>query len=255
MADAPAVQPLLAAALAEAHPVDHPPGPLHGGGLPPVLRAAEQIRVIVWCAEKHSRGEERFEETLALVRRGLSFAPELGAVPPELLEGLAERGRRPREPEEASSPASLAGLAARATSRLLARERRGISRCARLAVTRALRLLTGAAWDPEGRGRGGAHVTLFLQQLDEELLLQEALGHARRLGVHRLEARRPRLAHRAADLHGRRGAVWLLELEPHFGVVVRLGGHLHWTEGSLDDVLATLPEPHFAQTIAALFGT
>jgi hypothetical protein len=235
---------MLGAALRAAAPADHPAS-LHRDGPLPIVSGRGQLGLALLCAEvvdAHvpADGRKRFDEAVKLARRYHDGKPVKGE---RNLIAVAEELRtlRPRLPVLEVARGAVA--AARSLDHGGATSA-DVGRFARLAAESVVQVLGGA---PD---RGGPEVRAFLERLDEELLLRELQAQLDERGVHpstALESVRFRPAG-----SGRLPALILARLDGGgYGLWTKQGPRWQWLEGRRDDILASVPDSHFAAAVEA----
>ncbi|MGZ3455044.1 MAG: hypothetical protein ACXVEF_35905 [Polyangiales bacterium] len=213
----------------------------HLGGPIPVVTRRAQAEVVAWCAEMiapliDAPRLPHYREVLSRVERYRNEPTQ------ELLEHARAALHAIARPIPEEDPAIMARFALLAAQHIV-RDLRNASRVARIAVRRTV-LFSVATPRPE-LPRPAA----FLRALDDRLLRAELEAGIRR----RVKEPPPilRIIHRAADERGR-PTVWLAEIEGGWGSLVRRHG-FHWTTGSLDEVVAVVPDEHFEAAANAAY--
>ncbi|MDF2694978.1 MAG: hypothetical protein K0S65_3361 [Labilithrix sp.] len=217
-----------------AAPVDaRPSGPVHHGEPEPVLGDRNTVRLVLSFARRVAhlvpRAEKKsFERLLELA----ASAVAAGRSNASLHDAFARASK-----EGAMGLARAACLEARAA--LSRPDMAGIAACP--AAAKTVELLLAAEGKDAVRG--------FLSDLDEELRRLD-LTHA--LAQRKKSPSRPiaRAIHRAAE--DGKVVLWLAELEGgQLGLLAKQGRLWTWTEGSRDEILATVPDAHFERAVMA----
>ncbi len=240
--------------LAAADPAQRPEG-LHAGG--PALKILAQegpaaTSLALWTVEtiQHlvpAAEQAALEEGLAQLREVLALRERLvAALPPEKVrmgegyEALSKAAGKLKDPAGESAPL-VAVRAALGAFRCLpgGYNERAVSFCGD-AVEAAVKALSG---------EGGESVRRYLVELDERALALEFAAWASAKGPLQAPPAIRRVLWRGADEKGH-PALWVVRLaEGGHGILSKVGRRWAWTQGTRDEVLASVPDAQFAAAV------
>jgi len=232
------IHPLFQAALGEQHENFVYRQVIHLGGPRPLVGPRAQAGIAVRCAElvvplvDGGTPRRQAKQQLETLARGLG---ERDYVPPPA------PGREVRR-DDVLTPESVVDVAHAAVVHAVARSR-NTWRTARAAVARTARLLLVRHVAP--------HPSQLLAQLDDWIVRGELETIAGRRWA-ALLARVAGVLYRGGEMPAR-PSVWLVRLsDGRVALLAKLGGRLAVSEGEEGDVLATVPDAHFAACAAAV---
>jgi hypothetical protein len=227
---------ILGAAMRACATEDWPTSP-HFGGPPPQLDARQQIGVGLWCAAQVDvpvADAAAFDESVRVARAFYDGKALKGIRTAAIVAGeLRDRAERPPWIEVARTLAAAVRSVQHGGASLS-----DVNKFTRECATSAIDML------PAGERRG------FLADLDDEMCRRELVVE---MAAQKIAATPGAIRYRPRAAKGKKPALVLFELDGGLGLWWKPAGMQRWqlTRGDAQDVLACVPDAHFAGAVAS----